>query len=42
MKPFGVGTFDVCKDYRGEKIIACIGISHDLRMHVQQAQFYCP
>lgn len=39
MKPFLVGAFDVAKDHRSEKIIACSGISHDLRVYVQQSSF---
>lgn len=39
MKTLLVGTFGVGKDHRGEKIIAFSGISHDLRMYVQQSSF---
>lgn len=39
IRPFLEGAFDVNKDYRSEKIIACNGIGHDLRMYVQQSSF---
>lgn len=39
MEPFWNGAFDENKDIRSEKIVACTGIGHDLRMYVQQSSF---